>query len=207
MMFSVGYSGATVPISGSNKNIEDPEIKTSEQQQSMLGPYRSNEVTEGYLLLNSGDTVFGYISIANVAMNQVQVSFSEKTPDLFKIYTTNDLKGYGYDHIFYEKIKSPLKGRVTNLLDQKSEYLFLHKLIDGPSKLYRLFTLKFSSAQLRSSNNPPYYSGKLDNYYIITNANGESIFTKGRTLKGSLNRIYEDNISITKVLKNQNFLL
>jgi hypothetical protein len=158
----------------------------------LLGEYHAGTVVSGFVITNSNDTISGFITIKNVALNQVQVLFSDSSGKS-KLYSVKDAKGYGYMKIHYDRIHTGYKKEITNGHKTKDGNQFLHRAVDGPSKLYRFYTLHFGSGPMNSYNqDPPTYLGKLSRQFVITNPKGDQIFTKGRTLKGTLNRIYYD---------------
>ena len=107
------------------------------------------------------------------------------------LFTTSDIKEYGYSDVVYEKLKTKYKGKITNGHKSTDGTLFLHCAVDGHSKLYCFYKLKFRKGVFVSyDGNPPYYFGKIKRQFFITNPKGQRLFTKGRTIKGSINTIY-----------------
>ncbi len=179
-----------------NKSQKSKTISVNRKDENadfgLLGEYRTGSTVTGYVLLNNGDSINGLISIKNVAANQLQVAFSDTTGKA-RVYTTKEAKGYGYQDIIYERIQLKYKKRVANDQGSTETAFFLHRAVNGPSKLYRFYVLHFSNSTMNAySQNPPFYLGKIKRQFVITNPEGKSIFTKGRTLKGTLNRIYFD---------------
>lgn len=181
---------------GSQSANTESDSENQNTTQGLLGRYKSSETSEGYIIKENGDTINGFLKIENVAMNQLEVSFFEKAGETPKLYTTDDLKGYGYNGLQYHRIKSGFKGEVTNNRRPKDGIMFLHCEVDGPARLYRLYILEFQKNQLANGEKPLYYMGRLKMHYVITNPSGKSICTKGRTIKGTVNRIFEDNASL-----------
>lgn len=172
-----------------SKNIYS-SVPAKNGDYDLLGEYQSGNLVSGYIITEKGDTVAGLIRINNVAMNQVEVRFTYPSGDSVK-FNVNDLKAYGYMDLHYEKFATGYHGEITNGYTTTNGLLFLHRAVDGPSKLYRFYKLTFRNGVMKSyDNQPPYYFGKLKRQFIITNPAGEKVFTKGRTIKGSLNRIY-----------------
>ena len=158
----------------------------------LLGTYRNGSVEKGFIILDNGDTLHGLLVIQNFALNQVLVEFSEYGGTAIK-YTVKDLKGYGYSNIFYDRIPLKYSKAVTNAATAKQKEFFLHRAVNGPSRLYRFFTLDFSNSTMKAyDQNPPYFLGKADQHFVIFNPAGKKVFTQGRTYKGSVNYIYED---------------
>ncbi len=157
----------------------------------LLGEYFAGNVVPGYVITNNNDTLQGFVTIKNVALNQVLINFADSTGKS-RIYTVKDAKGYSYSNLRYEIVKTGFKKNVTNK-QRTNGYHFLHLAVDGPSKLYRFYTLTFKKSTMISYNeNPAPYLGKLKRHFIISIPEGKQIFTKGKTLTGSLNRIYSN---------------
>lgn len=157
---------------------------------NLLGEYKSGDVVQGYVITMTKDTLYGFITVKNVARNQSEILFNDNSGKAIR-YTVKDATAYGYANVHYERIKTGYRKETTNNVKTSDGYLFLHKAVDGPSKLYRFYTLHFSNGTMSSYNqDPPLYLGKLKRHFFITNPNGKQIFTKGRTLTGALNRTY-----------------
>lgn len=157
---------------------------------NLLGEYKSGSVVQGYVITLSKDTLYGFITVKNVARNQSEVLFNDNN-GVAILYTVKDAIAYGYADVHYERIRTGYRKEITNDLKSSDGFHFLHKAVDGPSKLYRFYTLHFSNGTMSSYNqDPPLYLGKLRRHFFITNPEGKQIFTKGRTLTGALNRMY-----------------
>jgi hypothetical protein len=158
----------------------------------LLGEYKSGTIAPGYVITNNNDSLIGFITIKNAVMNQAEIQFTDNTGKM-TVYTTKDAKAYGYAKLRYEKIETGYTKELINGIRTKDGSQFLHLAVEGPSKLYRFYTLKFKSSTMVSyDKNPPTYLGKLKRQFVVTNPAGRKIFTKGRTLRGTLNRIYYD---------------
>jgi len=158
----------------------------------LLGEYKTGTVVQGYVITNNNDSLLGFINITNVALNQVEINFMDYAGKV-TLFSVKDAKAYGYAKIRYEKIKTGFKKEITNGHKTKDGYQFVHIAIEGPSKLYRFYTLHFRSSTMNSyDQHPPAYLGRLKREFVITNPKEQKVFTKGRTLKGALNRIYFD---------------
>jgi hypothetical protein len=156
----------------------------------LLGEYLDGTVVPGYVITNTDDTLKGFIAIKNVALNQVKIQYNDSSGKT-TVFAVKDAKGYGYSKIHYDRIRTGYKKEITNGYKTKDGIQFLHRAVDGPSKLYRFYTLHFKQSTVISyDQDPPSYLGKLSRQFVITNPDGKQIFTKGRTLKGTLNRIY-----------------
>ncbi len=165
-------------------------MKVENADLDLLGEYRNGSVEKGYIIKENGDSLHGLVVIQNFAMSQVRVEFNDSTGKT-RMYTTTDLKGYGYHNIAYDRIPIKYKQAVTNGTEPGQETLFLHRTVTGPSQLYRFYTLDFKNSTMHAYNQvPPYYLGKANQHFVITNPDGKFIFTKGRSLKGSINKIY-----------------
>ncbi len=157
---------------------------------NLLGEYKSGEVVTGYVITLKKDTLYGFITIKNVARNQAEILFTDNGGKQTR-FTIKDAIAYGYGNINYERVKIRYRKEITNGIKSSDGYHFLHLAVEGPSKLYRFYNLQFSNGTMASYNqDPPLYLGKLKRHFIITNPNGKEIFTKGRTLTGALNRTY-----------------
>ena len=179
-----------------SKSQKSKSISLNEPEQNsdvdILGEYRSGTVVPGYVLLNSGDSIFGFINVKNFVVNQLKIEFSDSTNHT-RFYSIDEAKGYGYYDINYERVPLNYKQTVTNEQQKPQQSYFLHLTVNGPSKLYRFYVLHFSKSTMDGYNqNPPYYLGKLKRQFVITNPKGKTVFTQGRTIKGAVNRIYFD---------------
>jgi hypothetical protein len=177
-----------------------PEFKedvVSSRESEMLKYYYQGETVDGYVILTSGDTVHGYISIDNLALNQLQVDFTAK--DLSRhLYHVPELNGYGYHGVDYVK-KKVYRKNVTNGLGMRDGTLFVHRVISGRSNLYYFYTLFFSQNAVSNNQHPAYYFGRLKKYYVFENA-GQTVISKGKSLKGALNRAFAgDKVMLSKV--------
>ncbi len=168
----------------------------------LLGRYHIGKSVPGLVILSSGDTLTGTISVRNVARNQTHVLFTG-SDNKTQRFGVNDLKGYEYDNLVYQKIKTGYNGEVTNGVRSTDGYHFLHLEVAGPARLYRFYTLKFKGALYNPDVEPPFYYGKLKTHYVIIHPSGKQIFTKGRTIKGTLNRIFEDNTELLQQVRRK----
>jgi hypothetical protein len=172
----------------SQKGFNDDESGNADFD--LLGEYLAGTVVPGYVITNKDDTLQGFITIKNVALNQVKIQYNDSSGKA-TLFTVKDAKGYGYSKIHYDRIRTGYKKEITNGYKTKDGMQFLHRAVDGPSKLYRFYTLHFKKSTIISyDQDPPSYLGKLMRQFVITNPDGKQVFTKGRTLKGALNRIY-----------------
>lgn len=172
-------------------DFTDKSVK-SNPDIDLLGEYKTGTIAPGYVITNNNDSLLGFITIKNVAMNQAEINFTDSAGKI-TVFTIKDAIAYGYAKLRYEKIKTGYKKELTNGVRTKDGNQFLHLAVDGPSKLYRFYTLKFQKSTMVSyDQNPADYLGKLKRQFVITNPAGKKIFTKGRTLRGTLNRIYFD---------------
>jgi hypothetical protein len=173
-------------------------MKEENADRDLLGTYRNGSVESGYIIRENGDTLKGLVVVQNFALNQVRVEFSD-SGNVTKTHTTKDLKGYGYSNISYDRVPLKYKQRVTNSAEPKQQQFFLHRAVSGPSKLYRFYTLDFSNSTMKAYDQvPPYFLGKAEQHFVITNPSGRKLFTRGRTLKGSVNTIYSDYNEFTE---------
>ncbi len=159
---------------------------------SILGIYRSGETMPGWVVPTFGDTLFGFIRITDPIMNQVQVQFINES-GFDTVYGTKAVRSYGYGNVVYDRIKTCYRKELKNEVKTDDGIQFIHRAIDGPSKLYRFYTLTFSKSAYKSyNNNPPMYLGVMKRKFLVTNPAGKMLFSKGRTLPGMMNRIYYD---------------
>ena len=178
------------------KNRKD-KSKT-DPDEGILGLYHSGETVDGYVILNSGDTVNGQIAIQNVALNQVVVSI-KNTNGIKKDFSPTDLIGYSYNNINYSKVKVNYSKEIINGRGAVNGFLLLHCEVDGKAKLYRMYKLKFAKSIYNYNPNPPTYLGKLKRYFVIDNGNGKVIITKGGVLRNTLLKLFSDDV----ILKEQ----
>lgn len=165
------------------------KLRFQNRDTDLLGEYLTGNIERGYVITNNDDTLQGLITIKNLAVNQVEIQFTGDDKK-HTVYTVMDAKGYGYSNLTYEKVKTGFKKEITNKRSTNG-YHFLHLAVDGPSKLYRFYTLRFKKSTMVSyDHNPAPYLGKLKRHFIITVPNGKQVFTKGKTLTGALNRSY-----------------
>jgi hypothetical protein len=108
-------------------------------------------------------------------------------------YTTSDLKAYGYHNVHYERITTGYNKNISNGLKSADGTYFLHREVEGSAGLYRFFTLFFPKGVYLNDDNPPPYLANIGSHYLLTNREGSKIITKGRTFKGTINRLYSDN--------------
>jgi hypothetical protein len=174
----------------SKKKAKKQQNKSN--QDGLLAQYKTGEIIPGYVLTNNNDTLFGTIVAGNVAMNQLEVKFTD-AKGTSRTYGVEEINGYSYGTVNYRKVKSGYTKDVVNGKRSVNGNHFLHVEVTGPAMLYRFYTLKFKKSTLFADPNAPYYFGKLKNYFLITNPQGKQILTKGKTIKGSVNRLFADN--------------
>jgi hypothetical protein len=168
------------------------EMPGDNPDDGILGLYHSGETVEGWVLNTAGDTIRGFITVVNPAINQVQVRFKGKS-GIDTVYGTSALKSYGYGNVVYDRIRTCYRKKLTTGVSARDGIQFVHRGIDGPSRLYRFYTLKFSNAVVSSYNgNPPMHTGVVNRKFLVTSPDGNMLFSKGRTLAGMMNRIYLD---------------
>lgn len=190
-------SGTASSNKKQKKNRKD-KSKT-DPDEGILGLYHSGETVDGYVILNSGDTVNGQIAIQNVALNQVVVSI-KNTNGIKKEYSPTELIGYSYKNINYSKVKTKYSKEVINGRGAVNGFLLLHCEVDGRAKLYRMYKLKFAKSVYYYNQNPPSYLGKLKRYFVIENGNGKVIITKGGALRNTLLKLFNDDAILTAQL-------
>jgi len=189
--------GVAIPVKR-EKNQRDAEAEDGFQgfpesaNPVLIGVYRLKETVKGYVVNTQGDSLEGWITVNSVAHNQVEVNFTGDD-GVMKKYDISGLKAYGYDKVRYEKVKTGFGKEVTNGLKSGEGFHFLHLEVDGPAKLYRFYTLKFRKTTLHNFPDPPLYFGKLKSHFVIVNPQGEKLLTKGRTIKGCVNKLFNDN--------------
>ncbi|MBL0339617.1 MAG: hypothetical protein IPP71_01130 [Bacteroidetes bacterium] len=196
-------SPSTSIESSSEQKTEAPKglfkiKKKVNPDEGLLGKYHSDAMLDGFAILASGDTVYGILTIKNVAMNQLSVSLKDEK-GVKKEFNTTDLTGYSYANLIYEKVRVRYKKEVVNGRGTENGHLLLHREVDGKAKLYRMYTLKFSKTAFAYYPDPPSYLGKLKWYYVIDNGNGQIEITHGKGLGRTLLNLFEND----SVLKEQ----
>lgn len=172
------------------------------EDSGLFSPYHMNESLEGYIVKLNGDTLKGIIHTGNIATNQLEISFQSEAATREK-FTPQQISGYGYGMINYRSVKTSLKREVTNHRKTVDGQLFLHVAVDGPAKLYNYYELHFLKSTLIQLENPPVFMGKVKREYFISGRNGTMKFTGGRSLKGVLNHLLSDHVTLMETVNSK----
>ena len=97
---------------------------------------QNDNLEKGYLILNEGDTLHGYIKQTNPVDRSVQIIFIQKDKKEEIKYTPDQVRKYFFGTSNYFVSDSVLFRNNYNKIYFKK--LFLQKLLDGPLELYRL---------------------------------------------------------------------
>lgn len=185
--------------SGNNDHIQTAE---SAENTRLFSLYHMNESVEGYIVKLNGDTLKGIIHTGNIATNQLEVNFQPASGQTER-YTPSQIKGYGYGMVDYRSVKTALKRQIINKRKPENGQLFLHIAVDGTAKLYHYYELRFLKATLVQYVNPPVYMGKIRREYFIAGRKGTMKFMGGRSLKGILNQLLSDHVSLMETVNNK----
>ena len=191
----------TIYFATEKVDVESRKLSKKEQKidpnNNFLGKYLSDEVVDGYIILNSEDTLNGLLFIRNVAMNQLSVSFKGDEADR-RDYDVSELKGYVYNNLNYKNVPNVYTKEVINERKSENGNLLLHQLVDGTAKLYLFFEIQYPKSVAVSYENPPAYLGKLSRYYVIENGQGVRMMNKGRSVRKTLSKLFSDDSELLK---------
>ena len=185
-----------------SSNNDQINAAADAEDSGLFSLYHMNESLEGYVVKLNGDTVKGIIHTGNIATNQLEVSFQSGS-SIPEKFTPSQISGYGYGTIHYRSMKTSIKREVTNNRKAVNGQLFLHVAVDGPAKLYHYYELRFLKSTLLQLQNPPVFMGKISREYFISGRNGTMKFTGGRSLKGILNQLLSDHVSLMETVNNK----
>jgi hypothetical protein len=85
---------------------------------------------DGYVIMHTGDTLAGLIDYRPGTRNSDNINFKESDSSVSKVYTSNDISGFGFSDGRY------FESKYFNRSDDGSRKLFLEVLIKGKVSLY-----------------------------------------------------------------------
>ncbi len=90
---------------------------------------------EGYLVSNSGDSIFGIIKVQNTFASQKKIHFVDQNGAKV-VYHPERISAYGYGKMHFESLPIPYlyAGIASDTI------AFLQRVVSGHAKLYRFYT-------------------------------------------------------------------
>ncbi len=181
-----------------SKKAKVVDITSGNSREGILGKYHIGEVRPGYIVMLSGDTLFGLVKIKDIAFNQLQIDWIDEKGDS-RIYSPNEAVAYGYDLIHYRSMDPGYKKEIT--CEKRSEgAMFLEIIEEGPAKIFQLVTLTYPKSVVNAYGDPPIWYGTLKIGYYIVPPVGEARVVIGSSPRNNLIKLFEDDTDLVQGL-------
>ena len=187
---------------GKKSKAEDHFSDNGDPDSGLLEMYLMGKQAAGYIITQSGDTIEGFLDIMDVIANQFKADFTDNAGNRKK-YLPGEIREYGYNNIRYYTVKSGYQKPLHPGYQSKNGQLFLHRILDGNTLLYRVFKIEFNKGTLSAMKYPPMYMGKLDHEFLIINPKGQQTYSFGRTARATLNVAFGEYRGFIKLLDEE----